>query len=210
MTVTVSLPDTNYTLREWGELRPSFDPELGRPEGWIVDVTVGYDTLYEGLTYVVEESHTYILDPGNLPAGLLFLAVNGEIVTEARWEDLIAAREAQWRVWGHGIPHADASMTALVRSLDETGWYTSNWFGTFYTEDGAWIFHSDHGWLYDATEGHSEEWYYDVNIGWIYAEAESYPLIYDASREAHLLYLEGTRNPRWFFDFTAGEWLTRD
>jgi len=221
LALTVSLPNPSYRVEDWGTLEVYY-PDFGLP-ATLIALDVDHDASGEVvLPVVVKETHDYELDADNLPMGRLFIAINDEIVQETTWEDLFLAPseavtvEVPLKPVSHEPvtlrPGLSAERDGVVRvtPLPQTGWYESNWLGAFYTEDGAWIMHPAHGWLYDSTDGHTTEWMYDLEDGWLFLEAATYPLMYFSAEARWLYYFEGTNAPRWFFDYQTGAWITRD
>ena len=86
------------------------------------------------------------------------------------------------------------------------GWKRSAWLGQFNDGEFPWVFHEDHGWWLTEGENQTGLWFFSSDLGWIWTGSESYPFLFRASDEGWLFYLEGSRNPRWFFNFGAGEW----
>ena len=89
------------------------------------------------------------------------------------------------------------------------GWKQSAWLGQFNDGGFPWLFHQYHGWWMIEGEDQTGLWFFALDLGWIWTGSESYPFLFRASDESWLFYLEGSRNPRWFFNFGAGEWEMR-
>ena len=87
-----------------------------------------------------------------------------------------------------------------------------------YLTDPRWIYHFDMGfeYLFDANDGHSGIYFYDfASSSFFYTSPSTFPYLYDFSLNAWLYYLPDvnnpgryTHNPRWFFNFATGQWIT--
>jgi hypothetical protein len=87
-----------------------------------------------------------------------------------------------------------------------------------YLTDPRFIFHFDMGYEYwfDANDGHNGIYFYDfMSNHFFYTSRGAFPYLYDFSLNAWLYYLPDasnpgryTHNPRWFFNFATGHWIT--
>ena len=90
------------------------------------------------------------------------------------------------------------------------GWRRLSWFGD-YVQMAAegWIWHNKHGFFYVAnTSTPGNVWLYANDMGWLYTGNTLYPFLYRSSDGAWLWY-NGSTNPRWFRNMTAGTWEYR-
>jgi hypothetical protein len=90
------------------------------------------------------------------------------------------------------------------------GWRRLGWFGDYVPmgPDG-WIWHSKHGFFYVPPSGMpADVWMYAQDMGWLWTGNQTYPFLYRASPAAWLWY-NGSTNPRWFANMTAGTWESR-
>ena len=87
------------------------------------------------------------------------------------------------------------------------GWRRLGWFGDYAAmELEGWIWHHKHGFFYVAeTSAPGDVWLYANDMGWLYTGNELYPFMYRASDGAWIWY-NGSTNPRWFMNFTSGQW----
>jgi Immunoglobulin domain len=100
------------------------------------------------------------------------------------------------------------------------GWYwlqdtTSHIFG-YYTYSFPYIYHLDMGWEYfiDAGNANDGGYFYDfTDDAFFYTEPDLFPSIYDFKASAWLYYdpVAGspgryTSSPRWFYNFSTGQW----
>jgi N-acetylneuraminic acid mutarotase len=94
-----------------------------------------------------------------------------------------------------------------------------NVFGYYsYLSDPRWIYHFDMGfeYLFDANDANHGIYFYDfVSSSFFYTSPSTFPYLYDFSLNAWLYYLPDvnnpgryTHNPRWFFNFATGQWIT--
>ena len=88
------------------------------------------------------------------------------------------------------------------------GWRRLSWFGD-YVPMGDWIFHNKQGFWYPAANSTPQNvWFFTQDMGWLYTGSTTYPFLYRASDGAWLWY-NGSVNPRWFRNMTAGTWENR-
>ncbi len=90
------------------------------------------------------------------------------------------------------------------------GWRRLSWFGDYVPMGGdGWIWHNQHGFFFVPTNGTPQNvWLFASDMGWLYTSDTLYPFIYRASPTAWLWY-NGSTNPRWFMNMTAGTWEQR-
>ena len=69
----------------------------------------------------------------------------------------------------------------------------------------AWIHHNHHGWVWIESADLSNLWWYSESLKWTTIPNFGYPYIYS---EAYgwLYYLQGSSQPRWFFNYSEKEW----
>ena len=87
------------------------------------------------------------------------------------------------------------------------GWRRLGWFGDYVpmSVDG-WIWHNKHGFFYVATNATPENaWMFALDMGWLYTGNALYPFLYRSGDSAWLWY-NGATNPRWFINFSTGQW----
>ena len=104
------------------------------------------------------------------------------------------------------------------------GWYYLQFangtpFGYYsYLTDQNFIYHLDLGfeYLFDANDANHGIYFYDfASSSFFYTSPTLFPDLYDFSLNAWLYYLPDvanpgryTHNPRWFFNFATGQWIT--
>jgi hypothetical protein len=104
------------------------------------------------------------------------------------------------------------------------GWYYLQFpngtpFGYYsYLSDQHFIYHIDLGfeYLFDANDANHAIYFYDfASSSFFYTSPTLFPDLYDFSLNAWLYYLPDpsnpgryTHNPRWFFNFATGQWIT--
>lgn len=85
------------------------------------------------------------------------------------------------------------------------GWRWLSWFG-FFEEDGYWIWHYDHGWMYPVGTTTEDILFYTGDMEWIWSSGSVYPWIYRFSDSTWLWYLRDSAAPRWFYNATTESW----
>lgn len=82
----------------------------------------------------------------------------------------------------------------------------SPWFGRLAVESHPWIWHLEHGWLYQAGSSQSSLWHGDSVLGWWWTGWTVYPWVYLAD-PAGWRYFGGTAEGwRWLFDPVSAAW----
>lgn len=93
-----------------------------------------------------------------------------------------------------------------TESLGEQ-WFELPGLGIFADFFNGWIYHIDHAFLY--LEGSPENlWLYDEALGWLWTNTDQYPLMFQARNGFWLRYVEGSRTPRWFYNYIFGFYMT--
>lgn len=89
-----------------------------------------------------------------------------------------------------------------------------SWIGEFSkAPDSNWIYHVDHGWLFESeSSGTGESFLYDPRLGgWLYTSATTYPYLYGYPIAGWLYFFEditGTFDlPRVFFNFVGQDFV---
>ena len=87
------------------------------------------------------------------------------------------------------------------------GWRRLDWFGDYIpTGAGGWIWHNRLGTLrVTATSTPDDIWMYADGLGWLWTSRTQFPNLFRKSDEAWLWY-NGSTNPRWFMNFSTGQW----
>lgn len=94
----------------------------------------------------------------------------------------------------------------MTESLGEQ-WFQLPGLGVFTDFFNGWIYHLDHGFLY--LEGSPENlWLYDEGLGWLWTSTGQYPLMFQSGNGFWLRYVEGSREPRWFYNYIFGIYMT--
>lgn len=90
--------------------------------------------------------------------------------------------------------------------LPSPTWVTLPWWERVYKPEFPWVYSVEHGWWY-LREVRWGFWTYDQTLGWFWSHRTLYPHIYLPGR-GWRYYLRGTTGPRWFYDYTVGDWVT--
>ncbi len=87
------------------------------------------------------------------------------------------------------------------------GWRRLDWFGDYIpTGAGGWIWHNRLGTLrVTAASTPDDIWMYADGLGWLWTSRTQFPNLFRKSDEAWLWY-NGSTNPRWFMNFSTGQW----
>lgn len=88
-----------------------------------------------------------------------------------------------------------------------SGWKWLAWFGYFSDKENPWIYHLEHHWLYPYGTSTNDLTFYDSAMGAFWWTSQAvYPNLYRFSDGAWLWYLEGSSNPRWFYNYNTSSW----
>jgi hypothetical protein len=90
-----------------------------------------------------------------------------------------------------------------------SGWWNSEWFGSFYTEYYPWVYHKPLGWIYVSSDELLGTWLYRKNIGWIWTMKDVYPALYMDSRK-EWTFLDVNRNNTTLYDYSELTWFELD
>ena len=112
---------------------------------------------------------------------------------------------------GSGFPITSTSGLRLILSPWATatrlgnGWEWLPWFGMYNRTHSPWIYHWDHGYIYlsPASVTAADMWFYQQPLGWFWTNQRSYPKIYRNHDGVWLGYMHGTKNPRWFWNYST-------
>lgn len=87
------------------------------------------------------------------------------------------------------------------------GWRRLVWFGDYVPMGGdGWIWHSKHEFLFVPVSGTPQNiWMFTGDQGWLWTSSTQYPFLY-RSDPASWLWYNGSSNPRWLMNMTAGRW----
>ena len=88
------------------------------------------------------------------------------------------------------------------------GSVTLDWLGEIFDLGDGWIFHEEHGWLFAAATSTDSIWFFDGSLGWFWTSEDDYPWLYQESSNAWLYYLEGTVDPRIFYNWNDDQYQT--
>ncbi len=150
------------------------------------------------------------------PNGTLYIGVyDGNLFAV---ETGLAPALETWPQFSHDREHtgrqlADKTLPPLWADVEFLfdDWVHSDWFGDFTVnmQIYPWIFHAEHGWIWNSGQSQSSIWFWDDKLGWFWTSQDGlYPFLYKAEGAAWLWYYVGTgsfENFRWFHDFSINE-----
>ena len=87
------------------------------------------------------------------------------------------------------------------------GWRHLEWFGYFYENPTAWIYHIRLGWLYRLSTENGSTWLYFPNHGWMWTNRASYPYFYDSSTQAWMYY-KIDKDKQRFYHYGTKAWVS--
>jgi alpha-tubulin suppressor-like RCC1 family protein len=88
-----------------------------------------------------------------------------------------------------------------------SGWRWLSWFEYYAPLDNTWIWHNEHGYMYCFPSSTPQSiYFYTMDMGWLWTSSTVYPYLYRFSGGSWLWYQVGSSGPRWFYNFTAGQW----
>jgi YD repeat-containing protein len=184
---------------------PVLDPDGGAHAGSSVTVTVSCATAGATIRYTTTGDDPTEGSDAVASGGTVAVPVPGTLKA---------------RAWGDGMT------PSAIRSADYTaagpsawddgyedlggGWRRLNWFGDYAVMAlEGWIWHNQHGFFYvSGASTPADVWLYANDMHWLYTGHTLYPFLYRADDGAWLWY-NGATNPRWFMNFTSGEWESR-
>jgi len=196
-TTTVAAAETVAT--------PGFNPDGGTHAGSNVSVTVTCATASATIRYTVD---------GSEPTETNLVVASGATVAVPLPGTLKA------KAWKDGLTASATKSASFVRASQQAweagyqdlggGWRRLAWFGDYAPmgQEG-WIWHNRHGFFYSAASSTPESvWFFASDMGWLWTADTVYPFLYRNSDAAWLWY-NGATNPRWFMNFTSGQWENR-
>ncbi|MDG1139609.1 MAG: BspA family leucine-rich repeat surface protein [Opitutales bacterium] len=90
------------------------------------------------------------------------------------------------------------------------GWWSSPWFGTFYTQDDSgWIHHAAMGWAYAMPVKDGGVWLWTEATGWAWTEQGTYPFLYANDWQSWLYFYGQSKGQIIFFRYSDNQWLIK-
>jgi hypothetical protein len=156
------------------------------------------------------EEHQVYLDQDYKPT-VLYVSANGKWFSGSGPDPLVADSRLAFRI---KVPEksAEDSFGTDAAAIGDTGW-VQTWFGLIKDELYPLVHHKEHGWLEMSVWGPDGGYYYDVNLGWVFVERGSYPLMNllpSGGASKWVYYEEGSASPRRFYDYGTNQWVTED
>ena len=212
---------------------PDIDSSLRRAEGTIISTNANCSDT--GLVNGYVSGWTSgLIEPGSSGSGL-FLNSNGYLVGVLSCSDSPATCSSPhgWyskfaNFYSQIQPYINPQPIHPPFFTGETalggGWYYLQFpngtpFGYYsYLADPNFIYHVDLGfeYLFDANDANHGIYFYDfASSSFFYTSPSAFPYLYDFSLNAWLYYLPDANNPgrythdpRWFYNFATGQWIT--
>jgi hypothetical protein len=91
--------------------------------------------------------------------------------------------------------------------LVDSGWYESDWFGTFKRANENWIFHTELTWLYVESSSSIGTWFWSEKLGWGWTRKDLWPYIWRNSPEGWVYFFGNQDDTLTFWDYTNSEYL---
>ena len=86
------------------------------------------------------------------------------------------------------------------------GWKRSSWFGDFNVTYYPWIYHAQHGWMYNFGVDSSSIWFWTSDLGFLWTCSDVYCWLWSDKEQTWLYYSKGSKSPRWFYNWKAQSW----
>ena len=91
--------------------------------------------------------------------------------------------------------------------LVDSGWYESDWCGTFKRAKENWIFHTELTWLYVESSSSIGTWFWSEKLGWGWTRKDLWPYIWRNSPEGWVYFFGNQDDTLTFWDYTNSEYL---
>ena len=91
--------------------------------------------------------------------------------------------------------------------LVDSGWYESDWFGTFKRANKNWIFHTELTWLYVESSSSIGTWFWSEKLGWGWTRKDLWPYIWINSPKGWVYFFGNQDDTLTFWDYTNSEYL---
>ena len=91
--------------------------------------------------------------------------------------------------------------------LVDSGWYESDWFGTFKRANKNWIFHTELTWLHVESSSSIGTWFWSEKLGWGWTRKDLWPYIWINSPKGWVYFFGNQDDTLTFWDYTNSEYL---
>ena len=92
-------------------------------------------------------------------------------------------------------------------SAVESGWFSTDWFGSFKSGNNNWIYHTELSWLYIASSSPEGSWIWEENLGWGWTRKDLWPYIWTSSPQGWVYFFGKQKGMLTFWDYTNSEYL---
>jgi len=199
-----------------GQIDTSFNT-LGNPNDNVADVQLQVDGKlvvggnFDNIRGAARENLARLLGDGGSASGASgSTGGSGTVGTSSSGTGTVSTTPIV--VAGSGFPITSTSGLRLILSPWASairlgnGWEWLPWFGMYNRTHNPWIYHWDHGYIYlsPSSVTAADMWFYQPSLGWFWTNQRSYPKIYRDRDGVWLGYMHGTKNPRWFWNYSSG------
>jgi hypothetical protein len=97
-----------------------------------------------------------------------------------------------------------------IKSANNSAWYSSDWFGYFYSSEGQWLYHNQLGWLFIQQDIINEGywvWDYQEMIWW-WTRPGIFPFTFN-SEVRGWNYFNFQNNPILIYNYQTASWKNR-
>ena len=92
-------------------------------------------------------------------------------------------------------------------TLVDSGWYESEWFGTFKRANENWVYHTQLTWLYVESSSSIGTWFWSEKLGWGWTRKDLWPYIWTNTPEGWVYFFGNKNGTLAFWDYTNGSYL---
>jgi hypothetical protein len=112
---------------------------------------------------------------------------------------------------GSGTVDQPSSIATTAQSLEDEGWYYSEWLGYFWTDslDENYLYTPAAGWMYGGVIDAETAWLYNEQLGFVITGSGYWPGLYSMDTQNWMVYIDGS-NPAALYDFATGDEIQLD
>ncbi len=87
------------------------------------------------------------------------------------------------------------------------GWRGLEWFGSFNILAAPWIYHNEHGWMFNQSVDSASIWFWTSDLGWFWTGEAAYSWLFSVDKDSWMWYQPGSKDPRWIQIWNTQEWI---